>query len=352
MIGFDETGGAAVPLDFVTMKIVNAGTFTIDVTSNGTASVDIVDALTAGSLTSDAGLTLSGGTISMTHTAPEIFITDSTTSGEAKIAISDGAGPDTTMALQVDIDGTLTTLLTLDGANEKVSLGKYLDTFELGHASDTTIARTSAGVVNIEGKDIYMVGGTDVADADVVDTLTIATSVLGTFTGGLTLGADDDPSNVIIHSGSTIQIYDDSDDVSVTIGPVQDGIAVLDVNAPISTPKEVIADADGIILTAAQMNSVVLMTGAGEVLLPDVCDSATGQWVRVMNKTSPNQVEVAVADTANDKIVLIDGTALDINDEADLGTGASNWAQFECLEANTWYITAGVGVTTDGGAAD
>src|SRR3990167_8443395 len=36
----------------------------------------------------------------------------------------------------------------------------------LGHATDTTLGRTSAGVGNIEGKDIYMAGGTNVAIAD------------------------------------------------------------------------------------------------------------------------------------------------------------------------------------------
>jgi len=37
---------------------------------------------------------------------------------------------------------------------------------ELGHASDTTIARASAGDVNIEGNKIYRAGGTDVPVAD------------------------------------------------------------------------------------------------------------------------------------------------------------------------------------------
>ena len=36
----------------------------------------------------------------------------------------------------------------------------------VGHATDTTIGRTSAGVVNVEGKDVYMAGGADVAVAD------------------------------------------------------------------------------------------------------------------------------------------------------------------------------------------
>lgn len=39
-------------------------------------------------------------------------------------------------------------------------------TIELGHASDTTLARTGAGIVTIEGNVIYRAGGTDVPVAD------------------------------------------------------------------------------------------------------------------------------------------------------------------------------------------
>jgi hypothetical protein len=44
--------------DYVTHRIVEAGTYTIDVTSDGTAAVDFVDGVTANSLTSDAGLAI------------------------------------------------------------------------------------------------------------------------------------------------------------------------------------------------------------------------------------------------------------------------------------------------------
>lgn len=39
-------------------------------------------------------------------------------------------------------------------------------TIELGHATDTTLSRVSAGVAAIEGKNIYLAGGADVALAD------------------------------------------------------------------------------------------------------------------------------------------------------------------------------------------
>lgn len=44
--------------------------------------------------------------------------------------------------------------------------GPQMATIELGHASDTTLARSSAGNVSIEGNVIYRAGGADVAVAD------------------------------------------------------------------------------------------------------------------------------------------------------------------------------------------
>jgi hypothetical protein len=48
---------------------------------------------------------------------------------------------------------TLTTLTTTGG-------------IELGHASDTTIARSGSGAITVEGNQVYLAGGTDVALAD------------------------------------------------------------------------------------------------------------------------------------------------------------------------------------------
>ena len=60
---------------------------------------------------------------------------------------------------------------------------------ELGHASDTTLARASSGDVNIEGNIIYRAGGTDVPVTDGgtgVSTLTDGGVLLGSGTGAIT----------------------------------------------------------------------------------------------------------------------------------------------------------------------
>lgn len=64
--------------------------------------------------------------------------------------------------------GTLTncTGLPVAGIAASTVTALGVGSIELGHATDTTIARVSAGVVSIEGKNIYLAGGTDVAVTD------------------------------------------------------------------------------------------------------------------------------------------------------------------------------------------
>ncbi len=54
-------------------------------------------------------------------------------------------------------------------ANVTINTGSDLivdDNIQLGNTSDTTLARASSGVMSVEGKSVYMAGGTDVAVAD------------------------------------------------------------------------------------------------------------------------------------------------------------------------------------------
>ena len=55
------------------------------------------------------------------------------------------------------------------GANVTINTGSDLivdDNIQLGHDSDTTLARASAGDISVEGNTVYRAGGTDVAVAD------------------------------------------------------------------------------------------------------------------------------------------------------------------------------------------
>jgi hypothetical protein len=70
-------------------------------------------------------------------------------------------GDDLDIGGDVTIDGTL----TVTGATTHTG-AIIASTIELGHASDTTLARSSAGNVSIEGNLVYRAGGTDVPVTD------------------------------------------------------------------------------------------------------------------------------------------------------------------------------------------
>lgn len=78
-------------------------------------------------------------------------------------------------------------------------------TLELGHASDTTFARVSAGVAAVEGKNITLVGGTDVVVADGgtgVSALTSNNLVIGAGTSPVTFIAPGTSGNILTSNGT------------------------------------------------------------------------------------------------------------------------------------------------------
>jgi len=113
----------------------------------------------------------------------------------------------------------------------------------------------------------------------------------------------------------------------------------------------VIPDADGIVLTAAQMNSVIVMTGAGDVDIPEnMCDSATGKWLIV--KSTAAHLNSITSNDATDAFVLSDGTDCGNADELDLGGAAGNQATIVCIQTNKWWVVGEIGTCVDGGGAD
>ena len=114
----------------------------------------------------------------------------------------------------------------------------------------------------------------------------------------------------------------------------------------------IITDADGISLTAAQMNGVVYETSAGDVDIPDgECDAAAdvGKWLVVI--TDDADQNSLTSNDASNQFCLGDltdcyaaGNEIDID-----GTQIS----VMCIAAETWKVTGWLtAVPTDGGAAD
>ena len=121
----------------------------------------------------------------------------------------------------------------------------------------------------------------------------------------------------------------------------------------LATKAVITSDADGINLTDADVGKIIMMTGAGEVGMPDCDADLVGGFVTIFVRDASEQVQVVMyGDTSNDYFILKDGTALDANDEADLPTTGNQQFTFMCTEANKWNVWAEDEEVTDGGAAD
>ena len=92
---------------------------------------------------------------------------------------------------------------------------------ELGHASDTTLARASSGDVNIEGNIIYRAGGTDVPVADGgtgASSLTDGGVLLGSGTGAITAMAVLSDGEMIVGDGTTDPVAESGATLRTSIG--------------------------------------------------------------------------------------------------------------------------------------
>jgi len=116
--------------------------------------------------------------------------------------------------------------------------------------------------------------------------------------------------------------------------------------ATIQAAMKVIPDADGITLTAAQMNAVIVATNASEVQIPaDQCDTVTGKWITV-KQTGAYAVDIAVLDAADD-IYMLDGTKIEGTTHEIQTAGASgNQITLMCIAVNEWWVTGEIGTST------
>ena len=104
--------------------------------------------------------------------------------------------------------------------------------------------------------------------------------------------------------------------------------------------------AAGFTLTAAQMNSVWEMSGAGDVLIPaDQCNSP-GKWLTVIS-TAAHQNAIDFVD-GDDDFYLSDGSEVDgADNELLLGGAAGNLVTLLCTStANKWRVVGEIGTCT------
>jgi len=165
------SGTAATVTGAAQAAITSLGTLTTltvdDITINGNtissagASTLAINPTAGQAITFDGTITLDAGVIAGATSITSTTFVGALTGTASGNLVSGGA-------LGTPSSATLTnaTGLPIAGLTASTVTALGVGSIELGHASDTTIARVSAGVASIEGKNIYVAGGTDVAFAD------------------------------------------------------------------------------------------------------------------------------------------------------------------------------------------
>ena len=198
----------------VTIKNAGSGTITVKTTSPNT-----LDGVAA---TGDQAILPNEAFEYQVNFGKDGWISTSKVSASALSA----AAVITTNALVKGSDGTRNVEASgviVDGSNNVSGVAKLTTTgdIELGNATDTTIARASAGNITVEGKTVYRADGTDVP---VVDGGTGSSTAAGALTSlGAAAAADWASTSISIATSSAPTTYSDdwahglgTDDLDIT----------------------------------------------------------------------------------------------------------------------------------------
>jgi hypothetical protein len=224
----------------------------------GGTDVPVADGGTGASSLTDGGVLLGSGTAAVTAMA---VLTDS------QMIVGDGSGDP----------------VAESGATLRTSIGvgtgdsPQFTAVNVGAAADTTVARASAGDINVEGNLIYRAGGTDVPVADGgtgVSTLTDGGVLLGNGTGAVVAMAVLSDSQMIVGDGTTDPVAESGATLRTSIGvgttdTVQFKTVLATTDTDTSNTGDVTLD------FAANQNFILTFTG--NVTLKNPTTEAVGQ---------------------------------------------------------------------------
>lgn len=262
------------------------------------------------------------------------------------VSISSGTSATLSIAVATDVDAALSSnTLAVDASNDPYL---KLDEDTAGQADwvigtdsteDSLEFRTNDTVGNSVVMEIYEDGEVSFDDAN--DPYLMLDETDGT---DWYLGVDDTGNSIELRTDATVgysvmmEVAESTGNVSFT-GSVSGKIPVTSVS---SLPHTV---------TTAQTNGgFLIVTAAGDVDLPDVCGTASGAHICVMERDAGETVSVAVGNSSD--AIVFAGTNIGTNQELDSPGGAADYACFACLEANVWYVLDYDGTWTDGGNVD
>mgnify|MGYP007032446394 CR=1 FL=1 len=260
----------------------------------GVASISAESPLAVNAST--GSVTVSTGTIPVSKGG-----TGATSLTDGGVLLGSGTGAVTAMGVLSDGqmivgDGT-TDPVAESGATLRTSIGvgtgdsPQFTAVNIGAASDTTVARASAGDINVEGNLVYRAGGTDVPVADGgtgASSLTDGGVLLGSGTGAITAMAVLGDGEMIVGDGTTDPVAESGATLRTSIG--LGTMAVVNTNA---VPAQTLA---GAVTGADQIVSAINLKDYGEVTN---AIGATGGGTQDINLTLGNSVTATVDTSAN-----------------------------------------------------
>ena len=306
--------------------------------------------------TATGDVTVSTGTIPVASGG-----TGATSLTDGGVLLGSGTSAVTVMAVLADSemivgDGT-TDPVAESGATLRTSIGvgtgdsPQFTAVNVGAATDTTVARASAGDINVEGNIIYRAGGTDVPVADGgtgASTLTDGGVLLGSGTGAITAMSVLADSEMIVGDGTADPVAESGATLRTSIG--LGTFAVENINA---VPAQTLA---GAVTGADQTVSAINLKDYGEVTN---AIGSTGGGTQDIDLTLGNNV-VATVDTSENTFTFSSPTASDelCGFTLFLTNGGSqtvnwpatvDWAGGTAPTLTTSGIDILVFITTDGG---
>jgi len=302
------------------------GVGVVTVTSGGINATGL--AITATSFSGDgSGLSNTGSSLSAASGVQRVVVTSLTT------------GTMTSSGTDAD--------LTFDASTNTLAVGGNL---ELGHATDTTISRVSAGRIAVEGVNVVTTSSTDTLTNKTLTSPTLTTPVLGTPSSGTLTNCTGLPvSTGISGLGANVATFlatpTSTNLISVVSDETGSGSLVFGTSPTIATPSITAPTVTGSI-TAANINSSGIVTGT------QLSTGASGAGINITTSqiTGPAEIIIdpaAVGDNTGSVRIkgdfYVDGTQTVINSTAlelaDLNIGIAS-----AVSTNALLDGGGIGI--------
>ena len=328
------------------------GSITGSVVSSSLAQFGSVT-ITAGTITGITDLAVAdGGTGASTFTDGGVLLGSGTSAITAMAVLSDGE--------MIVGDGTGDPVAE-SGATLRTSIGvgtgdsPQFTAVNVGAASDTTLARSSAGVLTVEGNRIFHAGGTDVPVADGgtgASTLTDGGVLLGSGTDAVTAMAVLSDGEMIVGDGSTDPVAESGATLRTSIGVgTSDNVQFAQITG--SAVSSSLGEFASVTVKAGTITGITDLAvadgGTGASTLTDggvLLGSGTGA---ITAMSALGDGEVIVGDGSGDPVAESGATL-----RTSIGVGTGDSPQFTGIElghaSDTTIARSSAGVVTVEGA--